>query len=70
MGHGDLSVLHRLPIRQQLEFDISALMGYTGAVFNRFFGSGLGIITAGATLAVWLAVPTWIGLRIFDRKDF
>lgn len=53
-----------------LEFDISALMGYTGAVFNRFFGSGLGMITAGGLLAVWLAVPAWVGMRVFNRKDF
>jgi hypothetical protein len=25
-----------------MKFDIAALMGYTGAVFQRFFGSGLG----------------------------
>ncbi len=53
-----------------LEFDISALMGYTGAVFNRFFGSSIGIITASGMLAIWLAVPAWIGLRVFNKKDF
>lgn len=53
-----------------LEFDISALMGYTGAVFNRFFGSNLGILVSGGMLALWLAVPSWIGLWIFNKKDF
>jgi Cu-processing system permease protein len=53
-----------------LEFDISALMGYTGAVFRQFFGSGTGIFTASGMLAVWLAVPAWIGVRIFKSKDF
>lgn len=53
-----------------LEFDISALMGYTGAVFNRFFGTNLGILTAGGMLGIWLAVPAWFGMRVFNRKDF
>lgn len=57
-------------IAVMLEFDISALMGYTGAAFNRFFGTSAGILTAGGMLMVWLAVPVWAGLRVFNRKDF
>ncbi len=57
-------------IMVMLEFDISALMGYTGAVFRRFFGTAAGLFTASGMLAVWLAVPTWIGLRVFKKKDF
>lgn len=53
-----------------LEFDISALMGYTGAVFRQFFGTNSGILTASGMLALWLAVPAWIGLRVFRKKDF
>lgn len=57
-------------IMVMLEFDISALMGYTGAVFNRFFGTSLGILTAGGTLILWLIAPSWMGFRLFKRKDF
>ncbi len=57
-------------IMVMLEFDISALMGYTGAVFNRFFGSNMGIITASGMLTLWLAVPMWFGMKVFQRKDF
>lgn len=53
-----------------LEFDISALMGYTGAVFRNFFGSAAGSLTAAGMLVVWLAVPMWWGLRVFKKKDF
>lgn len=53
-----------------LRFDVAALMGYTGAVFERFFGSALGLgITAGA-LALWTAVPFFLGRQRFSRKDF
>jgi Cu-processing system permease protein len=53
-----------------LEFDVSALMGYTGAVFKRFFGSASGIAIAASALLLWAAVPAWLGLRAFERKDF
>ena len=53
-----------------LQFDTAALMGYTGAVFERFFGSGVGVAVAAAALAAWCAVPLLLGLRRFRRKDF
>ncbi|MDZ7682775.1 MAG: hypothetical protein U5J63_13940 [Fodinibius sp.] len=53
-----------------LEFDIQALMGYTGAVFNRFFGSMMGISVAAGCLMIWLGVPLWRSVRLFDKKDF
>lgn len=53
-----------------LEFDVSALMGYTGAVFNRFFGSMVGISVAASCLLVWLGVPLWRSRRKFEQKDF
>jgi Cu-processing system permease protein len=53
-----------------LSFDISALMGFTGAVFRQFFGSGLGIAVTIGALFVWLAVPFGLGLRSFPGKNF
>lgn len=53
-----------------LEFDISALMGYTGAVFNRFFGSGVGLMVSIGFLLLWIGIPTWRGLVLFNKKDF
>ncbi|MDX2134799.1 MAG: ABC transporter permease subunit [Saprospiraceae bacterium] len=52
-----------------LQMDISALMGYTGAVFSRFFGSALGVTCAGLALLLWVAVPFWWSYRIFLKKD-
>ena len=34
-------------------------MGYTGAVFERFFGSPLGIGLSAGALIVWWAAPSW-----------
>ena len=53
-----------------LRFDISALMGYTGAVFERFFGGVTGLAVAVAALVIWATVPAWLGMRAFQRKDF
>lgn len=53
-----------------LQFDISALMGYTGAVFNRFFGSYLGFLVSLGCLLLWIVLPAWSGLHLFNKKDF
>ena len=53
-----------------LRFDSGALLGYTGAVFTRFFQGALGAAVAAAALALWVAVPVALGARAFRRKDF
>ena len=53
-----------------LGFDVSALMGYTGALFNKFFGSSFGLIISVLLLFIWFITPTYFGLRSFKRKDF
>jgi Cu-processing system permease protein len=53
-----------------LRLDVAALMGYTGAVFQRFFGGTLGIALALSALATWVAAPVAMATRQFRRKDF
>ena len=53
-----------------MRFDVSALMGYTGAVFAAFFGGTVGPALSASMLFAWIAVPAWLGLRAFRRKDF
>ena len=53
-----------------LQLDVSALMGYTGAVFKHLFGTTGGVAIVAAALAVWLGVPVLLGARLFRRKDF
>jgi Cu-processing system permease protein len=53
-----------------LQFDTAALMGYTGAVFERFFGSLLGVVIAGGALALWTILPLSLALARFRAKDF
>ena len=52
-----------------LKMDISALMGYTGAIFRNFFGTKAGFLLALTALFLWIIVPVWLSLRKFTRKD-
>jgi len=53
-----------------LKLDISALLGYTGAVFQNFFGTDFGLIVSVVTLLLWIALPILIIRFISRRKDF
>jgi Cu-processing system permease protein len=52
-----------------LRLDISALMGYTGAVFKSFFGTSLGTFTSIAILIFWILIPVYISVSVFRKKD-
>lgn len=53
-----------------LKLDISALMGFTGAVFRKFLGTGFGMAIAFAVLALWVVLPVLSIKRVAERKDF
>ncbi|WP_372757267.1 ABC transporter permease [Mariniflexile sp.] len=53
-----------------LKLDISALLGYTGAVFKQFFGTNSGLLLSLTALSIWVIAPI---LRITfkaKKKDF
>jgi Cu-processing system permease protein len=52
------------------QFDAAALLGYTGAVFQRFFAGAFGIAMATGALLLWTVAPALAGGRLFIRKDF
>ncbi|HMC01083.1 MAG TPA: hypothetical protein VKN14_08625 [Flavobacteriaceae bacterium] len=53
-----------------LKLDISALLGYTGAVFKQFFGTSFGLILSFSMLIVWIVLPVWRIKYKAKRKDF
>ncbi|MGB1308699.1 MAG: ABC transporter permease [Oceanihabitans sp.] len=53
-----------------LKLDISALLGYTGAVFKQFFGTNAGLIISILTLSVWVLLPVLRIIYKSKRKDF
>jgi Cu-processing system permease protein len=52
-----------------LKLDISALMGFTGAVYKQFFGSNFGLIYSITIMGVWIISPLFFAIRIFKRKN-
>lgn len=52
-----------------LQLDISAMMGYTGAIFKDFFGTTLGLVFSFIILSLWIVIPAYISTRKFNRKD-
>ena len=53
-----------------LKLDISALLGYTGALFQRFFGTSSGLLYSLLMLTFWVAIPVMLLLNRSRSKDF
>jgi Cu-processing system permease protein len=53
-----------------LKLDLSALMGYTGAVFRKFFGTSLGMLISYGALLIWSVIPVLAILYKSKNKDF
>jgi len=52
-----------------LKMDISALMGFTGALYKDFFGSAFGLVFSVAVMSIWIFIPMVFATRIFNRKN-
>jgi len=52
-----------------LQLDVSAMMGYTGAIFKDFFGTSSGMIISFSVLLFWVFFPVFISIKSFNKKD-
>jgi Cu-processing system permease protein len=52
-----------------LQLDVSAMMGYTGAIFKDFFGTAFGLFLSFLLLCLWGIIPYFISLWKFKNKD-
>jgi len=52
-----------------LQMDVSALMGYIGAIYKDFFGSSLGLMYTLGIMLLWSVVPLWLSTIAFRKKD-
>ena len=59
--------LARLQILIQL--DVSAIMGYAGAVFKNFLGVSAGMIVTFVAMLFWILLPYYLSIKRFNRKD-
>lgn len=69
VGVTALSPIDLARIQILLRLDVSAMMGYTGAIFKDFFGTAVGLFVSFALLMLWTAVPFYLSLRKFNSKD-
>jgi Cu-processing system permease protein len=53
-----------------LKLDISALLGYTGALFQKFFGTNAGLLISLGMMSVWTIVPCIFLIRKSSKSDF
>ncbi len=53
-----------------LKLDISALLGYTGAIFNKFFGNHTGLLISLVSLCLWVFLPVLRMRAKLRKKDF
>jgi Cu-processing system permease protein len=52
-----------------LKMDISALMGFTGALYKDYFGSAFGLVFSIVVMSIWIIIPMLFAIRIFNRKN-
>lgn len=64
-----LSPIDLARIQILLQLDVSAMMGYTGAIFKDFFGTTIGLTVSFALLCLWTIIPFYISLKKFKNKD-
>jgi Cu-processing system permease protein len=69
VGVSSLNPVDLTRVMLLLQLDISAMMGYTGAVFKDFFGTDWGRLVSGLFLLAWAVIPVWISTRLFHKKD-
>ena len=69
VGLTALSPIDLARIQILLHLDVSAMMGYTGAIFKDFFGTSLGLILSFVLLCLWIIVPFFVSLVKFKNKD-
>jgi len=64
-----LSPIDLARIQMLLHLDVSAMMGYTGALFKEFFGNTMGLLVSFLLLFLWICIPFLISLKRFNKKD-
>lgn len=69
VGVTALSPIDLARIQILLHLDVSAMMGYTGAIFKDFFGTSMGLVISFILLCLWAIVPFFISLKKFNTKD-
>ncbi len=52
-----------------LQLDMTAMLGYTGALFRETFHTTIGVILSILSLLIWVILPFMISVIKFKNKD-
>lgn len=52
-----------------IKLDVSAIMGYAGAVFRNFLGAQASMIVSFVVMGFWIFLPYLLSVRQFRKKD-
>lgn len=69
VGLSALSPVDLCRILILLRLDVSAMLGYTGAVFQNIFGNHWGLLVSFSLLSAWISIPFSLSLKKFNKKD-
>lgn len=69
VGLTALSPIDLARIQILLHLDVSAMMGYSGAIFKDFFGTNAGLVVSFLLLLLWIVIPFLLSTKKFKTKD-
>jgi Cu-processing system permease protein len=52
-----------------LQVDMAAMLGFTGAVFQKYFSGITGQLISAAVLLMWIFIPLWLSVKKFNKRD-
>jgi Cu-processing system permease protein len=56
-------------LQMLIQLDVSAIMGYAGAVFKNFLGVKAGMAVTSVVMILWIVLPYYLSIRRFNKKD-
>ena len=56
-------------LQMLIQLDVSAILGYAGAVFKNFLGITAGMVVTVILMIFWITFPYYLSIRRFNRKD-
>jgi Cu-processing system permease protein len=69
IGMAMLNPVDLVRIFMLLQIDMSAMMGFTGAVFQKYFGSMTGQAVSVLVMLLWMMIPLILAVRKFNKRD-
>ncbi|MCB1303827.1 MAG: ABC transporter permease subunit [Leptospiraceae bacterium] len=64
-----LNPIDLIRVMVALRLDMSAMMGYSAALFLDFFGGWTGLLVGAILMSLWIGIPVLLGLHLFRKRN-